>query len=367
MLRVGILTFQETRNYGAELQAFALQKSLDQFNCLCEIIDYRCERIFNSERPVLSSDQKGFKRLIGFAFRHIFEQCCWNKFRKFESNNIRLSSVKYDRSSIATANDEYDCFIVGSDQVWNMDITGGDTTFFLDFVTDNDKKNSYAASFGYSKIPEAFVADTKKNLDCFSMLLVRERRGIEIIEELIHKSSALVLDPTLLLPDKEWIDLSLRSKLNFSGRKGYVFLYQIDLKNMIVLNFIRRIAQRDNLKILCCTQGLHHVHGVKYIHDASPEDFLNLIYHARYVITGSFHALCFSMIFEKEFFYFCSVPNRTSRQYSLMDLTNLRDREIIDGRCKKTAPIDYAPVHKILDRERQHSIDLLSQILSQYE
>lgn len=369
MPKIAILTFNETTNYGAELQAFALQKSLVKLNCACEVLNYRCERIFRCERPMQISDQKSFKQFIRYIFIHASEQRRWNKFREFESKHVRMSSIKYDRSNINLANDEYDSFIVGSDQVWNLDVTGSDITFFLDFVKDSEKKNSYAASFGYSQIPDNFIEVISKNLNDFSILLVRERQGISIIEELIHKSAVLVLDPTLLVSKNEWVELIAANESIDPKhlKKGYIFLYQIDLGDKTLLNFIRKLAKKENLAILCCSQGLRNVYGVNYVPDASPRDFLEMVSDAKYVITGSFHALCFSLIFKKNFFYTCYTPNRSSRQNTIMDLTGLRGREILHGQCINTAPIDYSTVDTILETERQRSMSFLTQIIDRYK
>ena len=106
---------------------------------------------------------------------------------------------------ITNADKKYDKFIVGSDQVWNTQLTGNDFTYYLDFIKDSHKKNSYAASFGYSKLPEEVKEKAIDLLKDFNTLNIREKQGKEIIiNEIKNKEVNVVMDPTFLLDKEEW-------------------------------------------------------------------------------------------------------------------------------------------------------------------
>ena len=156
-MKVGILTYHDTTNYGAAFQAFALQKKIEELGCDCEIIDYKCKAV--TERYEIKSPFKSsnIKQCIKRILTNKNNRNLKLKFETFYKRYQKRSDKTYYKNTISETNNIYDKFIVGSDQVWNLRLSGEDTTYMLDFVKDDSKKYSYAASFGYSKIPDKYI------------------------------------------------------------------------------------------------------------------------------------------------------------------------------------------------------------------
>src|SRR5699024_8399387 len=119
----------------------------------------------------------------------------------------------------------YDLFISGSDQVWNLKLTNNDYNYFLKFVKDDNKKVSYASSFGYSNIPEEYRENSIKYLNKYKIITVREKKGQQIIENIVKRNATTVLDPTLLLNKEEWMKLA--KPPTFKMPNKYILLYLV--------------------------------------------------------------------------------------------------------------------------------------------
>ena len=143
--KVGIITYHNAINFGAVLQSYALNRYINNCGVECETIDYHSNKIDSSYR--LIRYQKGNLKLLLNSFigikNNILKKIRFNKFKK----NIVISKCKYDCDNVVSANDVYKTFITGSDQVWNLDLND-DVNYYLDFVNGDNKRNSYAASFG---------------------------------------------------------------------------------------------------------------------------------------------------------------------------------------------------------------------------
>ena len=140
--RIGILTFQRTTNYGAQLQNYALQEYLKQYNDLeVSVINYYNKQIDFAERRTRIKDYKGKKGFVKFFLVGYQRKIKWKNFEHFRKQYINLSN-EYTKDNIKQCTNKYDYFLVGSDQVWNTDITDNDFNYMLDFVKDDkDDRN----------------------------------------------------------------------------------------------------------------------------------------------------------------------------------------------------------------------------------
>lgn len=358
--KIGILTFQDTVNYGAVLQEYALQEYINQKGILCEVIDYRNEKIEKVERPIQLFKQRTLKGIIKYFACHKHQINKWEKFDEFKKENIRISDKSYTKSDINKIENEYEKIIVGSDQVWNTELTGNDYTYYLDFIKNRHKKNSYAASFGYSEFPEGVKLEAIKNLKEFNTLNVREEKAKELIKkELPEKEVNVSIDPTFLIQKETW------EKFVDKNEKSYIVVYMIDFKKE-VFDFIKTLAKQEGCEIIYIHDSILSQSGMKNLKDASVNKFLSLIHNAKYVVTGSFHALCMSLIFEKEFYFTLnSKNNRNSRLLNLIELSNLGDRQVIEGKCKTKEKINYEEVNKKILPKIEESKELLNKILEE--
>lgn len=360
-MKIGILTFQRTLNYGANMQAYALQKYLNKIGADCETIDYINEAIDKIERPIDLKSQKSLKGFIKYLMLHKYQRNKWDVFNKFRQKNIKFSEKVYDKNNISEVVNEYDKFVVGSDQVWNTNITDKDYTYFLDFVDNDEKKYSYAASFGYSSIPDSEVEKNKKFINRFKMLNVREKQGKEIISSISDKDVKVVVDPTFLLTKEEWEELVGEN----NEEQEYILVYMPNFTKE-VFEFIRNLGKKEKCRIIFINDSIRKFKNMDVLHDVSPEKFLELLRNAKYVVTGSFHAICLSIIFERNFFYMLNDGKSrnakfNSRITNLIELAGIKDRRIVDGIYKVKPDIDYENVKC----KMQEIVDVSKKILQE--
>lgn len=357
MKKIGIITFNETLNYGAILQAYALQKYIESLGYEAKIIDYFCEAINKREFPNSMHDVTGIKEQIKFVFGKKNREKKTIKFTSFEKEWMDITSRKFDKSNISDTNNDFDLFISGSDQVFNMSLTGGDTSYFLDFVKDNSKKCTYAASFGYTTIPEMYRKQTKEMLDKeFKFLSVREKQGVDIISKLCGISSEVVVDPTLLLDKKQWLSYLGLEK---SKSENYILVY-LPHDKKTVFSFAKKLAYETGYEIKYVNITYIPYPGVKNYYDFSPREFLEMLNNAAYVVTGSFHGTAFSINFEKEFFYEDSAASgkNGSRVANLVRIAGLENRRIGEH-IELDSKIDFSDVRKRIAAERNKSREFL--------
>lgn len=292
-MRVGILTFHRAHNYGAVLQAYALQYELNKLGMQCSIVDYRCRKIEDSYRSFLM-ERGTVKQVLSAAYHFPNRYIRKKKFENFCDQYLPISSIVYTRKNIQDAVEEYDCFVTGSDQVWNEELTGNDKTYFLDFVKDQ-KKISYAASLGTEHFSKSQIEEYPALLRNFDHISVREKNAQSLLSHLLNRKVQLVADPVFLLTKNEWMTF-----ISKNTRGKYIFMYQLHEKNTKKLAEI--ISAKTGLKILTIPNDLRWNISTEKIFAPSVKEFLNLIYHAEYVITDSFHVTAFSMIFNKNYY-----------------------------------------------------------------
>lgn len=346
-MRIGILTFVNTINYGALFQAYALQHVLEKFNANAELIQYVNAFV---EKKELNKGGWTWRRLfrlfvIGKSF-HTKRQ----KFGAFEGKYINKGLLLNNQSSEEVAN-TYDKIIVGSDQVWNQNITHNDDTYFLDFVKNSDKKISYAPSFGNAPFPECRRSHVQSLLADFPKLSVRENSGAELIMNMIGREPKVVLDPTLLLNKDDWTRFVGARPL----KDKYILVYFPNNKKKC-FDFVRELQSKTGLKVIYLSISPRIQFGVRTIYDASPEEWLTYIYYADYIVTGSFHGTAFSINMEKQFF--CENEDINSRIGNITSLTNTYFRNISNSDVLETT-VDYKKVTPVLDKMRKESIDWL--------
>ncbi len=365
-IKCGVITFHRAHNYGAILQTYALQKTMESFSVECEVIDYRSKFIEKYYKPITLFNLPSFKRSLAIL---IFNgQTVDNKkaFHDFTKKSLKISDEKYyDNDSLSLANERYDFFISGSDQIWNY-ITAGhiDESYFLNFVDDAVKKNAYAPSFGVESIPNDKISKYTELLKDFNCISARELEGAKIINNLLSIEAQVVLDPTLLLDKAAWLNIA--SESNESNESSdYLLLYLISESNKII-KLARNIAKERNLKIIYLNNRLFKVRGMDNRRKTTIAEWLSLFMNANCVVTNSFHGLAFSVNFEKEFFvqYLPAPAKVNSRLASLLELLNLKER-VID-RNFNIEKIDYDKVNLLLKSERDKSYDYIKEIISTY-
>ena len=354
-MKIGIITFQDTTNYGALLQAVGLQMAIREIGFECETIDYECDNIAKREMPP-SIFSEGVARIPILAACKIIGTIKYKRMEQFKKSFLKLSSKKYNRKNISDTNDVYDCFIAGSDIIWELNVTGRDTTFYLDFVREKSKRNAFSASFGYNEIPNEYTEMTKSLINGFNRISTRENEGAEIIEKLCGKNVPVTLDPTLLVTAENW----RKYEKKYNVKKPYVLVYFDDAEHH-VMNYAKKIALKNNLDVIFVSNALRGIPNVKMARSLFVEQFLWLIDNAEYVVTSSYHGVVFAINFNTPFYFF----NRAhfGRISTIVSKTGIDHRNISDKDCGE-GEIDWNNVNEKLDSLRRDSIQKLKQIIS---
>lgn len=352
-MKTGILTFQDTNNFGSLLQTFALYKVIKDNFGECEIIDYKCSEIENRELPKTINQLRSLKDV----YRYIrYNRCLKQKYQaltRFSKENMKFSP-SLRRANIYDYAIVYDQIIVGSDIVWDLDITGDDYSYFLDFF--DNKKYSYASSFG----SDYLLKDERKEkvgnlLSNFVHMSVREKDACEIIKKISGCESELVVDPTLLLDIKGWKPYIASRHI----KEKYLLIYFEDT-NGVVASVAKRIGRELGLPIYNITNGKKIV-GVHNIPVYKVEDFLSYLYYADYIVTASYHGMAFSINFNKDFNYF----NRChkSRMETLAYISGLGSREFTsDLNNIECCNIDFSKVNNSILYWKDLSFNYLKEI-----
>lgn len=365
-MKIGIITYHTTSNFGAVLQSYALQKAIEQnLNCECEVIDYRSNYLNNLYKVKKITEINSLKEFIKWIIMHKHTEKTIMNFAKFREESLKQSRNSYTRENIDQTNSIYDVFITGSDQVWNTNLNNNDTTYFLDFVDYQKIKISYAASFGSKNCSQFVDKNLSTLLKDYQIISVRENEAKELVKKKIKQNTVeLVLDPTLLLSQESW-DQIINKRLI---KEDYIVVYKIaDTPTMI--DFARKLAKKEKCKVICLHNSYQRFMGIKSIVDASPYEFLNYIKYAKYVVTSSFHGICFSLIFRKNFYFELDnrKENNNSRIESLINILKLNNRKIIAGKCEDKDAIDYQIVSKKLNQEIEKSLQIIGKIGELYE
>jgi hypothetical protein len=365
-LKIGILSFHDSRNYGAILQIYALKRTLEKLQVDVSVVDYSAiesEYGFSFKAEIKA---KGVPlALIKYLYYCIFVRKTMNfkkdKFKKFINKNFNLSK-RYNSIDEFVCDNSYDVLICGSDQIWNPEITKGfDRMMFCDFPSNTIKRYSYAASVGDVKIidTEENKAEFFRLLKNFDGIAVRENELADFISLNSDRKPEITLDPTLLLDETEYIAITDTEV----PKDKYVLLYQL-ARYSRATEVAALLAKEKNLKIIEIINNPYIYNRKKsMLFSASPSQFLHLIKNAEYVITNSFHGTIFSIIFKKNFYTIAS-RTRNSRIANLMNTLELQDRLLKENDDDFTRDaIDYDKVDIILAEEREKSINYLRDIV----
>lgn len=347
--KIGILTFSQVKNFGAVLQAYALKKVLSDLGAQADCIDYRAS--FFAAITFKQKVLRLVKRVAKICLRWPVSNRYFNDFiAKYLTDTPPLL-----RKDLPALNNQYDLFVAGSDQIWNVSITHRDASFFLDFVQDPQKKSSYAASFGFDHIEPQDRDFYQSLLQRIPRISVRERSGAAIVKDLTGTEPPVVLDPTLLLTKQQW-----EAFTRPVARENYVLMY-LASKNQAIVSFAQAFAASKNLPLI-------YISGRPWPGVESflcpPEEFVEYFRKAKYVVTNSFHGLAFSINLNKEFIVDWLPPQwpANARLENLLDITDLRSRLLVNFKEKDT-PIDWARVNAALEKEREKSLAFLRQLL----
>lgn len=333
-MKIKTLTTYDVYNYGASLQAFALLKYLKEEGHDAQLIRYQPRYLshkydYTWVNPESRMSKYILTRFIYRIAKFIQRLTTLKRKKMFDQFNHQVldetDTIYSTYDELKSNPPEADLYICGSDQIWNvMYDAGRDPAFYLYFVPEGLKKGAYAASFSYLNIDEENKKKIHDYLISFAAVSVRERHGLDILNDIGIKGE-WVLDPVFLIDQAKWKDFASKGKYPISSDEDYLLLYDFegnDLLKRCALNY----AKANHLKIYAIVDTYSIRYADKNFTDAGPYEFVQLISRSKAFMSNSFHGTAFSIIFHKPVFVF----NRhrhpvNSRMESLMNLFAIED------------------------------------------
>lgn len=368
MSKVAIVTILDNTNYGTYLQALATGLCIKKLGHEVEVVHYT--------RPFMtvcgrfkSYLREGITKIIKSGWR--IPQTVRHRSRDYQylQKFVPVTSEYCGFSELQKNPPVADIYMTGSDQVWNSIYNRGtDRTYFLDFAPKGKKRVAYAASIGMDRFPDEEVSEVKALLAKYSAITVREADAVETLGK-IGIISEVVLDPTLLLDNKQWSEIASKDNMDFD--EPYLLLYTVEkeAQNRLIEHYAKQVAKKYGLKIYQVSYDIKRKSlpcADKVFAEATPDIFLNLMKKASYVIVSSFHGTAFAINFNKPFLTIAA--NRfNSRVNNLLNITALQHRLITDEMqdIDSISDIDYEKVNQRLADERKSSVYKLKRMVEQ--
>ncbi|MBP3373788.1 MAG: polysaccharide pyruvyl transferase family protein [Bacteroidaceae bacterium] len=368
-MNIGLVSYHREPNYGTMLQAYALANAVQREGVSCAYLDYWFARKPIWRRLALKlACALGLTNKGEFAFFGTKEfRCIRDKFAAFHKDFIPVSRRRYYADNIECALNDYDKFIVGSDQTWSPYMNRNPHSInFLQFVEDGARKSAYAPSFGTLRITKDFGERLSALLESFKYISCRERQNCAYLSSLLDREITYVVDPTLLLDSKEWDKIAIQPSM----RNGeYILAYILGEKDCIT-QYAEMLGEKYHLPVYYIATRPCYLHRPHVLDKVGPQEFIGLIRNAAYIVTDSFHGTLFSINYQKEFYSFAKrevkmgeVMNDNDRILAFLQELGLENRFKEDDDISLELPIDYKNIHEHLGTMRTFSRLYLQKII----
>ena len=331
-MKVGILTFHRSNNYGAILQCYALYTMLKQLGYDVCVIDYRLPAPKQEYRPLHWIKGWHIRFYLGNIYL-FFRKCIYRiliskYFNDFRTRYLYLTKP-CTQSSIPQ---DMDIYLIGSDQVWSLECTHGfDPVYWGQFKHPlKSKIYGYAISTNIASMKEIDKNVLRNCVNQFSILSIREKTIKDYLQNYCPASIRVDVDPTLLLPSQSWDKLTDDS---WSRKNDYIVVYEV--RNLPG----KESLLKDKARVLASQMGITDIINLS-TYRYTPKDFVSIIKHARYVLTTSFHGTVFGLIFHKPMMVFKLNDGHDVRCTDLLEAT---------GMSCLLKDIDYAPLPEKCD------------------
>lgn len=353
-MKIGILTFHFSNNYGALFQAYGLRNYLKELGHDVEFINYQPEYLEEGGEIKLSNlISKATLKIIYLKLVKIKEKYFGNKqkekyFKDFKKEFLGIDETKVykTKKELENANLYFDLLITGSDQVWNpSEQYGIDPVYFLDFKTSNlnIRKISYAPSFGKDNIDKKYKDEIGKLISKLDNISIRETSGQSIIENLISKKPTLVPDPTILVSDYK----KVMNKYDVE-ENDYIFCYYLRSRENIG-EIAEYISQKDDLQVYSPHNPHRRWKEIGQTVYPGPREWLYLLFNSKFVITNSFHGTMLSILLNKPFIVVGIGSGEKSkyneRAMNILKQCGLEDRFITKFDSKKIDKLKKENIH----------------------
>lgn len=355
MKKIGVLTYHRSYSYGACLQAYATVAFLNERGYSAELIDYTNAYEQRFRKPFFTENGK----MSGFVSSLIKDVLLHKRYYSkmaFDRPNVDypISVTKYaNHEDLKKAN--YDVMIVGSDQVWNRNISNGLDEAFLLRYGKAERRISVASSMGSVQLTEEEKLKFKTAFESFTAISTREAYAKDQLEALTEKPIKILMDPTFLFTREDWIQrLAVKSKLYATKKDKYILIFFLAANG----SYKKKVAGYAKLLGMPVwsiqSTKVKRVDSDRVILGATIEDFVALIMNAELVMTDSFHGVALSINLKKNFIPIRNAGN-PKRVISLLDSLGIPERMDMKPESYKT--VDYELLDRILEPLRKDSQD----------
>lgn len=380
-MNIGIISinmYTKGLNFACPLHTFAFQQFLLRNGINATIIDYKPVYYGNYdlrhpaefyeklvESRYRNNNLEGIDELIekrdGYRALYREREARHDKFQNFIDTHYIKTDKCYDSDLLEVEDPGFDCYICATDVIWKKEPNKGfDRGFFLaSKAMENKKKIAYAASRG------VFFAENEQDeaqffhyVNDIDRIGVREESLKEYIEGGTGREVSMVLDPVMLNERSFYDEIAVKPDV-----EGYLYVYYVMEQAKDTLDQAVKYARAHNLKIVEVTDRplphgrLTDVDDVKviYRYDVGVEEWLGYFKYADVVFTNSFHASCFSILFEKEFFVGSRNGDKVTNVLNQFGLSDRRFNKDTDLQGNPPAPIDWQKVGNTLKEKRAES------------
>ncbi len=369
-MKIGTISVSNAHNFGASMQTYALLTHLRSQGHTAQLINYR-NPVIEASYAIQKKPGKRFRSKLKFAllyssktlrkpYLHLRRKRFEDFFREYFEQTAPVRSYK----QLCTANYDFDAAFAGSDQIWNPRIVHSiDPAFFLKFLDGKTICASYAASFGVDELTpaeQAVISEYAKHLDYIS---VRERSGKDLLQPLTDKQVEIVADPTVLLPAAEYEKLLMDNP--YKGDYIYVHVHHYTAKSPELVKMAAELSEKTGLPVVHNLQSVTFKNQAGRTRAAGPKETLTALYHAKYVVTQSFHITMFSLIFHKTFVTM-KRDRYNTRLEQLLGAVGMADHLVDPGMVPDVEKLstDFNAVEDYFARERTHAAAYIEQVLT---
>lgn len=348
MQKIGIVTLYGDYNLGNKLQNYAVQTFFEQMGYECRTIPHQdvSSNTFFQGVKLKIIKAIGYPKDSALKLRQYDKRK--NGFKEFSQKYLKLDSCVNYYHLPANLSSRYDYFVVGSDQVWHNWTNKREELdfYFLRFARKNQRL-TMAPSFGVASIAADFREIYCQGLLGLSNITCREEQGVDIIKGLTGQEATAILDPTMLVDKRVW---NLIEKKPTYLPDKYMLVYILGKKSSEMQKSIIETAKKRNLTIV----DIYDPQKTE-LYFTTPDEFVYYIHHAQFVMTDSFHATVFSILYYTNFVVFDRCQNKSgnmsSRLDTLLERFSLTDRKF--NGCTDMAEADFSAVSGVMQRERE--------------
>lgn len=360
-MKICIVTWFSSPNYGTFLQAFALQRFLEKNNYHNEIVNFKPNSFFiNDIRHICFYLFPWLKKSMEYQYTKMI-------FDSFAKKNLLLTE-KVSLKNINKLNKKYDLFISGSDQIWNPEGVYKNT-YLLDFTDDDKKRISISTSMG-GGIPEGYSKEEYKSLlSRYSFISVRENTTNLFLRSLLQRDDIKTsLDPVFLLNKEDWLEIIPEKTHKV---QSYICCYFLGYNSFYKDRIIEIHNKYPEKKIILLCLGNENIPDLDFIEAVyfkTPFDFLAYLRDSSFVVTDSFHATVFSIILEKKFIHFKrfleNQNNQNVRVYELLQLVDCSELLVSNDDLINWEFFEQKTINSIvLKQEIDKNKDMILQVL----